>query len=61
MRLKLWVKIALFILITGTLSVIVFQMGRKIGMEIARENMQNIALENELCLEEYLEEIGKMP
>ena len=40
MRLKLWVKIALFILITGAISVIVFQMGRKIGMELARENMQ---------------------
>ena len=56
MRLKLWVKIALFILITGTLSVIVFQMGRKIGMEIARENMQNIALENELLAENEVEE-----
>ena len=56
MRLKLWVKIALFILITGTISVIVFQMGRKIGMEIARENMQNIALENELLAENEVEE-----
>ena len=49
MRLKLWVKIALFVLITGTISVIVFQMGKKIGMELAREN---IALENELLAEE---------
>ena len=56
MRLKLWVKIALFILITGTLSVIVFQMGRNIGMEIARENMQKLALENELLAENEVEE-----
>ena len=53
MRLKLWVKIALFVLITGTISVIVFQMGKKIGMELAREN---IALENELLAEEESEE-----
>ena len=56
MRLKLWVKIALFVLITGTISVIVFQMGRKIGMEMARENMQSIALENELLASNESEE-----
>ena len=56
MRLKLWVKIVLFILITGTISVIVFQMGKKIGMEIARENMQKLALENELLAENEVEE-----
>ena len=56
MRLKLWVKIALFILITGTISVIVFQMGKKIGMEIARENMQKLALENEMLAENEVEE-----
>ena len=56
MRLKLWVKIVLFILITGTISVIVFQMGRKIGMELARENMQQIRLENELLAANESEE-----
>ena len=56
MRLKLWVKIVLFILITGTISVIVFQMGRKIGMELARENMQQIGLENELLAANESEE-----
>lgn len=48
MRLKLWVKIVLFILIIGSVSVIVFQMGRKIGMEIAGTNIQGIEMENDL-------------
>ena len=66
MRLRLWVKIALFILITGTISVIVFQMGRKIGMEIAMENIQPIEMENEILAsnemeEEEIEELEKEP
>ena len=65
MRLKLWVKIALFILITGAISVVVFQMGRRIGMELARENMQKLELEKELLAaeesEEELVEVEKEP
>ncbi|MBR5598177.1 MAG: hypothetical protein IKW30_12360 [Lachnospiraceae bacterium] len=40
MRLKLWVKIVLFILITGTISILVFQMGKRFGMEITLNNGQ---------------------
>ena len=48
MRLKLWVKIALFILLVGAVSIFAYRLGRKIGREIARENLQKIEMENEL-------------
>ena len=50
MRLKLWVKIVLFILITGIISMLVFQMGRRIGMEIAVKNGREETIKEALLI-----------
>lgn len=58
-RLKLWVKITLYIIIVGTISVFSFMKGAEIGEQIALENMQSMETEADLLImdEEGLEEI----
>ena len=58
-RLKLWVKIVLYIIIVGTVSVFSFMKGAEIGKQIALENMQSVETEADLLImdEEELEEI----
>lgn len=63
-RLKLWVKIVIYIIIVGTISVFAFMKGAEIGQRIAEENMQSMAtetdmlvMEEEVELEEVEEEI----
>ena len=57
MRLRLWVKILLFIIIVGSLSVLVFQMGKKWGEQYALEYYQEVENEQMLMSEGELEKI----
>ena len=60
-KLKLWVKIILYIIMAGTISVFAFIKGAEIGKKMAEENMQSMATETDILVmdEEELEEIGE--
>ena len=60
MKLKLWIKIFLFIVIVGSLSVWVFQIGRSWGEQYAHEHYQEIENEQMLMSESELEKIEEV-
>ncbi len=60
MRLKLWVKIVLFIIIVGLLSVLVFQIGRKWGQQYAMKHSLEFETNQVLMSENTLEEVEEV-
>ena len=60
MRLKLWVKIVLFIIIVGLLSIWVFQIGRKWGQQYAMKHSLEFETNQVLMSENTLEEVEEV-
>ena len=60
MRLKLWVKIVLFIIIVGLLSIFVFQIGRKWGQQYAMKHSLEFETNQVLMSENALEEVEEV-
>ena len=58
-RLKLWVKIVLYIIVVGIFSVTVFCAGKEIGKRLAEKQMQEMVVEPDMLVfdDEELEEI----
>lgn len=61
-KLKLWVKIVLYIVVVGTFSVFVFFKGVEIGKRYAQENMESTMTETDMLVmdETELEEIEEV-
>lgn len=66
-KLKLWIKIVLYITVVGAISIFVFLKGVEIGKRYARENMESTMTETDMLvmdeaeLEEMEEEVIEKP
>lgn len=61
-KLNLWIKITLYVIVVGTISVFSFMKGAEIGKKIAEENMQSVTNEADILImdEEELEKIEEI-